>query len=153
LPQGGSIFGFYKCLDFFKANRKEAMNKLLILLHFFVGIGALYGGGVAVLNPVNPMGISVDVLQNSPFSSFLIPGIILFLVVGVGNIFAAAVLIKRFKYSLYISHFMGLALVGWIVVQCIMMRTINILHTIYFAIGAVETVLSLNLILKQKKNH
>ncbi|MEC9490331.1 MAG: hypothetical protein UMU04_05230 [Halanaerobiales bacterium] len=127
------------------------MKKILIFLHIFVGIGALYGGGVAVFNPVNPLGISVDVLQNSPFSSFLIPGIILFLVVGVGNILAAAVLYRRLNYSLHTSHFMGLALVGWIVVQCIMMRTINILHMIYFTIGAVETVLSLNLILKQSR--
>lgn len=129
------------------------MKKILIFLHIFVGIGALYGGGVAVLNPVNPLGISVDVLQNSPFSNFLIPGIILFLVVGVGNILAAAFLVKKFNYNLYISHFMGLALVGWIVVQCIMMRTINILHMIYFAIGALVTVLSLNLILKQNRNY
>jgi hypothetical protein len=99
------------------------------------------------------LGISVDVLQNSPFNSFLIPGIILFLVVGLGNILAAAVLFKKIAHSLYISHFMGLVLVGWIVVQCIMMRTINILHIIYFAIGALITVLSLNLLLKQNKNY
>jgi hypothetical protein len=66
---------------------------------------------------------------------------------------AAAVLFKKIAHSLYISHFMGLALVGWIVVQCIMMRTINILHIIYFAIGALITVLSLNLLLKQNKNY
>ncbi len=48
---------------------------------------------------------------------------------------------------------MGMALVGWIVVQCVMMRTINILHMIYFAIGALVTVLSLNLILKQNRNY
>ena len=67
------------------------MKKLLIFLHAFVGIGALFGGGGAVLNPNNPMGISVDVLKNSPFSNFLIPGIILLVVIGFGNLFAAAV--------------------------------------------------------------
>lgn len=127
------------------------MKKLLIFLHAFVGIGALFGGGGAILNPVDPMGISADVLKNSPFSNFLIPGIILLLVIGFGNIFAAAVLYFKYEYSLYISHFMGLALVGWIVVQCIMMKTINILHTIYFFIGAVETVLSLKIIMNQRR--
>lgn len=126
------------------------MKKLLIFLHAFVGIGALFGGGGAVLNPNNPMGISVDVLKNSPFSNFLIPGIILLVVIGFGNLFAAAVLYYEYKYKLYISHLMGLSLVGWIVVQCIMMRTINILHTIYFIIGAVETVLSLKIIMNKR---
>ena len=126
------------------------MKKLLIFLHAFVGIGALFGGGGAVLNPNNPMGISVDVLKNSPFSNFLIPGIILLVVIGFGNLFAAAVLYYDYKYNMYISHLLGLTLVGWIVVQCIMMRTINILHTIYFIIGAVESVLSLKIIMNKK---
>ena len=127
------------------------MKKLLIFLHAFVGIGALFGGGGAVLNPNNPMGISVDVLKNSPFSNFLIPGIILLMVIGFGNLFAAAVLYYEYKYNMYISHLMGLTLVGWIVVQCIMMRNINILHVVYFIIGGIEMLLSLRLIIMNKK--
>ncbi|MFP4021450.1 MAG: hypothetical protein ACLFUK_07580 [Halanaerobium sp.] len=126
------------------------MKKLLIFLHAFVGIGALFGGGGAILNPVDPMGITVDALKNSPFSNFLIPGIILLVVIGFGNIFAAAVLYYEYKYSLYISHLMGLALVGWIAVQCVMMRAINFLHIIYFIIGGIETLLSLRLIMRKR---
>ena len=125
------------------------MKKLLIFLHAFVGIGALFGGGGAVLNPNAPMGISVDVLKNSPFNNFLIPGIILLVAIGFGNIFAAVVLYYEYKYSLYISHLMGLVLVGWIVVQCIMMRNINILHVLYFIIGGIEMLLSLRLMKKR----
>ncbi|PTV93935.1 hypothetical protein C8C76_13525 [Halanaerobium saccharolyticum] len=29
------------------------MKKLLVFLHFFVGIGALFGGGGAILNPLH----------------------------------------------------------------------------------------------------
>jgi hypothetical protein len=127
------------------------MKKLLVFLHFFVGIGALFGGGGAILNPINPMGISIDVLENSPFSSFLIPGIILFLVIGLGNLFAGAVLYKNYDYSLYISHFMGIVLAGWIVVQCVMMRAINPLHIIYFTIGGSEMIISLRLIMNERR--
>ena len=125
------------------------MKRILIFLHVFVGIGALFGGSGAILNPVDPMGITVDVLKNSPFSSFLIPGIILLVAIGFGNIFAAVVLYYEYKYSLYISHLMGLVLVGWIVVQCIMMRNINILHVVYFIIGGIEMLLSLRLMKKR----
>lgn len=127
------------------------MKKLLIFLHAFVGIGALFGGSGAILNPDAPMGITVDVLKNSPFSNFLIPGIILLVVIGFGNIFAAVVLYFNYEYSLYISHLMGLALVVWIVVQCIMMMAIDILHIIYLIIGVLEMVLSLKLILNKRK--
>ncbi len=126
------------------------MKKLLIFLHAFVGIGALFGGAGAVLNPNNPMGISVDVLKNSPFNNFLIPGIFLLIVIGFGNLITAVFLYYEYKYNLYLSHLMGLALVGWIVIQCIIMRTINILHIIYFFIGAVETVLSLKIIMNKR---
>jgi len=126
------------------------MKKLLTFFHFFVGIGALFGGGGAILNPLSPMGISVDVLENSPFNSFLVPGIILFVIIGLGNIFAAVILFKNYDYSFYISHFMGLVLAGWIVVQCVMMRTINFLHIIYFIIGGVEMLISLRLIISEK---
>jgi hypothetical protein len=127
------------------------MKKLLIFLHIFVGIGALFGGGGAILNPVNPMGISIDVLQNSPFNSFLVPGLILFVVIGLGNIFAGVILYKDYNYSLYISHFMGLVLAGWIVVQCVMMRIINPLHIIYFIIGGIEMIISLRLIVRARR--
>jgi hypothetical protein len=126
------------------------MKKLLSFLHAFVGIGALFGGGGAVLNPNAPMGISVDVLKNSPFSNFLIPGIILLVVIGFGNLFAAAVLYYEYKYNLYISHLMGIVLVGWIVVQCVMMRAINPLHIIYFTIGGIEMIISLRLITEKR---
>ena len=126
------------------------MKKLLIFLHAFVGIGALFGGGGAVLNPNSPMGISVNVLKNSPFSNFLIPGIILLVLIGFGNIFTAIFLYFNYKYSLYTSHLMGIVLVGWIVVQCIMMRDINILHIIYFIIGGIEMLLSLRLMMNKR---
>jgi hypothetical protein len=45
---------------------------------------------------------------------------------------------------------MGLVLAGWIVVQCVMMRTINFLHIIYFIIGGVEMLISLRLIISEK---
>ena len=126
------------------------MKKLLIILHVFVGVGALFGGLAAILNPINPLGISIAVLNNSPFNTFLIPGVFLFVVIGLGNVFAAWLLYLSYYYSLYISHFMGLALVAWITIQCIIMRAINILHLIYFLIGALMAFLSLRLIFSKR---
>lgn len=109
--------------------------RAVILLHIFVGVGALAGGTAAVLNPRNPMGMSAEYLVNSPFRTFLIPGLFLFVGIGIGSIFAAIALIYRVKYSAYISVFFSFVLAAWIVIQCWMLHSINILHVFYFIFG------------------
>ena len=50
-------------------------------LLLFVGIGAVAGGLGVILDPSGEsLGVSVDLLINSPFKNFLIPGIVLFTV-------------------------------------------------------------------------
>jgi hypothetical protein len=63
-------------------NPKIARNYLFILLGFF-GIGALFGGAVLIVSPTGKLlGMPLSLLDKSPFSNFLIPGIILFIVLG-----------------------------------------------------------------------
>ena len=111
---------------------------------------SLAGGLGAILNPKAPMGTSVDILKNSPFDDFLIPGIILFVIIGLGNIISALVIRSNLKYRLYISNVFSWALVIWIIVQCIMLRDINILHVIFFLIGLIEVILATILMFKQR---
>lgn len=127
---------------------KKVYN-LLFFLHVFVGLGAIVGGGMTILNPQEPMGITVDTLKYSPFSNFLIPGIILFTVIGLGNIFSALSILFKSKYQGYISSIFSWALVIWIIVQCIMLRGVGYLHVIYFIIGLVEAFLSIIILLQQ----
>ena len=127
---------------------KKVYN-LLFILHVFVGLGAIGGGGMAILNPQGPGGMSTDALRNSPFSNFLIPGIILFTVIGLGNLFSAVSIIFKSKYQGYISSIISWALVVWIIVQCIMLEMIIYLHVIFFIIGLVEAFLSTIILFKQ----
>lgn len=57
----------------------KRVYRLLFILHLFVGIGAVSGGLAAITNPTEPLGASVELLKNSPFKDYLIPGIILFM--------------------------------------------------------------------------
>lgn len=59
----------------------RTVYRMLFVLHGFVGIGALAGGLATIINPNEPLGVTVDALKNSPFNNFLIPGIILFTVI------------------------------------------------------------------------
>lgn len=116
--------------------------RVLFILHLFVGIGALFGGLAAITQPDGPMGIPTDTLKNSPFTNFLIPGIILFTVIGLGNILSAFMYRYKLKYQGYISSVFSWALIIWIVVQCIMLRSVVFLHVLFFLIGIVEAAIS-----------
>jgi hypothetical protein len=123
---------------------------LLFALHAFVGLGAMGGGLMAILYPQGPGGMSTDALKNSPFSNYLIPGIILFIVIGLGNVFSAIMLLGKSRFQGYISSVFSWALVIWIIVQCIMLNSVVSLHVIFFIIGLVEAILSLIILIKYR---
>ncbi len=128
----------------------KRVYSVLFVLHLFVGIGAMAGGLAAILNPQEPMGAPIELLQNSPFSNFLIPGIILFTVIGLGNVISAITLRLRFKFQGYVSVVFSGALVIWIIVQCIMINSIVFLHVLFFIIGLIQSVLSALIIFEQR---
>lgn len=128
----------------------KKIYRSLIAIHLFVGIGAIIGGLAAIINPEEPLGITVEALKNSPFNNFLIPGIILFVIIGVGNLFSALMSLLRSKFQGYISSILGWALMIWIVVQCIMLDSIIFLHVLFFIIGAIIAALSAFILFKQR---
>lgn len=128
----------------------KIIYRVLLFLHVFVGLGAMFGGSAAIVNPNQPLGMPVDTLKYSPFSNFLIPGIILFTVIGLGNLFGAAAILFKMKFQSYISIVFGGALVIWIIVQCIMQRAVVHLHVIFFIIGIIEAVLAIIILFKQR---
>lgn len=133
-----------------KKQCKKLIRTVLLILHLIVGIGALAGGSAAITNPVQPLGLSAEIyLKNSPFNDFLIPGIILFTVIGLGNLLAAVFIKLDVKFKGYISGFFACALIIWIVVQCIMLREINFLHVLFFSIGVVQGILASILLYKE----
>ncbi|MFP4662386.1 MAG: hypothetical protein ACLFPF_09350 [Halanaerobiales bacterium] len=103
-----------------------------------------------MLNPNEPMGMSVDALKYSPFSNFLIPGLFLLIVLGFGNMIVAYLIHKQSSYRAYASFIQGWILVCWIVIQCIMLYTINILHVIYFLLGLIMVILAVTIIFKKR---
>lgn len=101
------------------------------------------GGLAAIINPLNPLGMPIDPLKNSPFSNYLIPGIILFAIIGLGNIISAVMFRFKSRFQGYTSSVFSWALVIWIVVQCIILNAVTFLHILYLLIGLVEAALSI----------
>lgn len=119
-------------------------KRLLCALHLLVAFGAIGGGLAGMLNPQAPLGMSVEYLKDSPFQNYFIPALILFTVIGLGNLFAC-MLRSQSRYQGHISGFFGLALVIFIIVQCIMLNMIYFLHGIFLVIGLVQVGLAMRL--------
>ena len=123
----------------------------LLVLHLFMGISAAGGGIGALMDPSGAaMGISTDVLKRGPFEDFLIPGLFLLLVNGIGNLAAAAAAWRRYRLQAYPSGSLGGIMMAWIVIQVYMMQAVNFLHVIYFFFGFAAALLGFLLAMKQR---
>lgn len=127
----------------------KAAKLFLTITHMLVALGGMAGGYAAISSPYSPMGMPLDNLKNSPFSNYFIPGIILFVLVGLGN--ALCAVFPRFwpRYRGYPSGVIGCGQMTFIVVQCIMIQGIVQLHVIFFIIGLIQTVLAAALLFKE----
>lgn len=120
---------------------KLTIKIVSVVLLLFNGVGAFYGGGSLILHPDGSgLQMPLDILKSSPFSDFLIPGIILFIVNGLGSFFALfAVLFNQKKNYLFVMA-EGVVLCGWIVIQIIMIKQLLTLHYVMFTTGVLLIV-------------
>jgi hypothetical protein len=138
---------------------------LLIFLLGFLSLGAFYGGLALITSPDGSMfKMPVEMLSGSPFTDFLIPGIILLLTFGIFPLLVIWGLMKkpenRFLNSLnllYDYHFawtysvyIGVGQVIWINVQTLILNEVDALHTIYSSLGLLIICIAL---LPQTRRH
>ncbi len=124
---------------------KTSQTTLLILLAF-LGLGALGGGGVFILSPSGALfGMPLSMLDKSPFTNFLIPGIILFIVLGLAPCGLVIALLRKPKsdmaerFNFYPdmhwawtgSIYVAFALIIWIQVEMVFLQAVDWLHTVY----------------------
>lgn len=125
---------------------KQTTRNILLFLLAFLGLGAIGGGGVLIISPGGKLiGMPLSMLNQSPFTSFLFPGIILFTVLGLVPILLIIALLKKpesklaerfnffndmhwsWSYSIYIAFI----LIFWIQIQMVFLSAVHWLHTIY----------------------
>lgn len=122
------------------------MANVLGALQVLIGLGAVAGGLGLALDPSGAnLGIPVELLENTPFSSYLIPGIVLLTVNGFGSLLGAAATIIRSRYAGEIAMALGVFLVAWITLQVYWFAGVHWLHALYFGLGLLEFVLGWSL--------
>jgi hypothetical protein len=121
---------------------RKGLYIALGVLQTFIGIGAVAGGTALVMDPSGgKLDMPLYLLDNTPFTDFLIPGIVLFTVNGLGSLAAAVASFTRRRYAGEVAMALGAFLVAWILVQLYWMSGAHWLHWLYLTLGIVELLL------------
>ena len=125
--------------------------KIARIIHFillgFLGLSAIGGGSALIISPSGKLlgGLPLSILEHSPFANFLIPGIILFFVLGIFPVIIVFSLMKKTtsslaeKFNLFsdmhwawsFSIYIAFALIIWIQVETIFIQGVGWLQTFY----------------------
>jgi hypothetical protein len=112
-------------------------------LQLFVGVMAVPVGLVMIADPHgNPVGIPQEWIASSPFGSYLLPGIFLLLVNGIGQLTAAALAIGRHPLAPWAMGALGAGLLIWIAVQ-VLIIPLSFLQPMIFAVGIAQGLVAL----------
>jgi hypothetical protein len=123
---------------------KKVISTLKGILQIFVGLSAIISGFLMIAFPDGSlMNLPLSLLHGSPFTDFLFPGIILFLVIGLGHAIAFIMNIKKYKYHETANSIMGIGLMIWIFIQVSLIGGGHWLQYLYFGIGLAENVFSI----------
>ena len=123
-----------------------------IILLIFLGISALFGGCAFIIDPSGELiQMPLSHLEHSPFSNFLIPGLILLLFNGVSSIVIIVLAIRKYRFYPELIILQGIVLDVWIVVQLIMIRSVSFLHYLFFTVG-ILLIISGIILRKRMKN-
>ena len=106
---------------------------LLVLVECVLAVGAI-GAGVMLL-VTSGEGLPRSILEPSPFSSFLVPGVALVLLQGVvPGVVAVGALLRR-TWARAGHPMVGVVTITWIVVQVAMIGLISVMMPIVFGLG------------------
>ena len=104
---------------------------------------------MALVDPSGALyGAPTDMMKIGPFTSFLIPGLFLFFVLGLGHIVSFIFMKHKLKFHVYISGGAGCILMAWILIQCYILQAIALIHVIFFLIGVFESVIALYMLIQ-----
>ncbi len=118
------------------ASRPRPPRVVLGLLGLAVGVTAIYGGLALTARPDGSLlHMPLALLQPTPFRSFLVPGLLLLLVIGVGNLLAGILVIRRAPGASTAAFAGGAALLTWILTEMILLRSVHWLQLTYLVVA------------------
>jgi hypothetical protein len=112
------------------------MKSFLFILVSFLAATSTLSGILMISNPEGDLlNLHRSLLEGTPFTDYLVPGILLTVMVGGVNLLAVFSNLQRHPSRYNWSMAGGFMVCGWIVIQVILINTIHWLHFLYFIIG------------------
>jgi hypothetical protein len=111
----------------------------IITIQVLVMLNA-FGGGYYGLS--GAPGVDPAWLDGTPFSSYFVPSLFLFTVIGGGMAVATAAWILKSRVAPWLSLAMGVTLMSWIVVQVAMIGYVSWMQPVSFVAGAAVAALA-----------
>jgi hypothetical protein len=117
--------------------------KASMALEVFLGVGAFAGGVALILGPRGEfIPLPLSALNGSPFDTYLVPGLVLFGVLGLGPLAAAVLAWRRHRVAALAATVVGVTLFIWLAVEIAIVGYSNEppIQPLYLLLGAVITV-------------
>lgn len=119
---------------------KSWAHRLLVVLLCFGALSAIGGGVLGVV--ANGAGVPLEYLHGTPFTSYVIPGLILGVVVGGTQGLAAIATQRQHPSGAIAVTVAGFGMIIWIYVE-LAITGYSWLQTVYLAVGIGEVLLAL----------
>ncbi len=109
---------------------------LALIAALFTGISAIPVGIMFLLDPSgSSVGLTSGWIEATVFRSYVIPGLYLLIVNGLGMLILAALIIRRHWTAPWLSGILGAGLICWIVVQLALLPETMFLQVVFLATG------------------
>lgn len=118
---------------------QKFFKRALMLILSFCALSALAGSLALIFT--NGLGMAQDFISGV-FPSYLIPGLVLFFIVGGTNLLAIIVLKKKWLYAVEACATAGFGLQIWIFVEMYIIQQSDALQIVYFSAGTLILILT-----------
>ena len=128
---------------------KKVLKVVAVFLLIFLGFGGVYGGWMLISDPSGgKFRWSMDLLQGTPFKSFLIPGIVLLITNGILPLCIALLVLLKKNAANWLILFQGLVVIGWLTAQLIFNPDffVPVTHYTSYSIGLLLVLVGLLLL-------
>lgn len=123
----------------------KPLRLLLALITGFVALTAI-GGGIALLSGAEGDRFPLAWLQGTPFKDYTVPGLLLAGIVGGSALAACVALFLKPKIGVLASLVAGLAIIGFVVVEVLILKQVppgpTGIEIMYLVLGGVTLVLA-----------
>ena len=119
--------------------KKKRTAMQLAIVQCVVAVLAIPSGLSLMLKPDGSgIGLPIELLQNSPFADYFIPGLFLFVFNGLSNVVGAVISFRKSKYTGVLGLGLGAILLLWILIQVYLTGLVHFLQPLFFLIAIIE---------------